>query len=212
MTDIAPVLGFAPGGKHAFGVALVGANSVTFSTVSSVDEAIAWTTAICAHDAPFAAGIDTLLRWSCGPGGNRPAEKLLRVRYPDASPTVISPNSLYGSMVIGGMALGHRLRGIYPQIRLNETHPKLLARHFTGKMPKSAKGRLDTRRAWIESMLQQSSVSSANDHEVDAITSAWATRAAISKSAKSNCAWQDLFSDPDDAICPLPNVNYFWPR
>jgi hypothetical protein len=40
--------------------------------------------------------------------------------------SIMSPNSLYGAMAIGGMALAFRLRQKWPELELNETHPKVL--------------------------------------------------------------------------------------
>lgn len=205
-------LGFDPGGKNAFGVALLVGNNAAFSTVTCVDAAIEWTRdAVKAHAIPTAAGIDTLLHWSCSPGGNRHAEDVLRARYPDASPTIISPNSLYGSMAIGGMALGYRLRALFPNLPLNETHPKLLARHFCGTLPKAAKSRTEVRRAWMTSELPGCNISAANDHEVDAIISAWATRTALSVNRTPNRAWRDLVAETSGSISPLTGVHYYWP-
>jgi hypothetical protein len=39
--------------------------------------------------------------------------------------SILSPNSLYGAMAIGGMALAFRLREKWPELVLNETHPKV---------------------------------------------------------------------------------------
>jgi hypothetical protein len=40
--------------------------------------------------------------------------------------SVMTPNSLRGAMAIGGMALAMRLRQLWPEIALNETHPKVM--------------------------------------------------------------------------------------
>ena len=40
--------------------------------------------------------------------------------------SIVAPNSLRGAMAIGGMALAFRLREKWPEIVLNETHPKVL--------------------------------------------------------------------------------------
>jgi len=68
-----------------------------------------------------------MLHWCDAPGGWRPSDKRLRDAYPAARSSVLSPNGLYGSMGIGGMALALRLREQWPKILLNETHPKVLA-------------------------------------------------------------------------------------
>lgn len=169
-------LGFDPGGNRKFGVALLDRDVVSFGTVSTVDAAVAWVLENLSSRTPIAAGIDTLLHWSTGRSGDRHAEAVLRKLYPDARNSVISPNSLWGAMAVGGMALGFQLRQHFPELPLNETHPKLLARHFAGSQAKGAERRTDERRAWMQRELPKTDISAANDHEVDAIVSAWATR------------------------------------
>jgi hypothetical protein len=119
-------LGFDPGGDRGFGAAVLRGVEVKVTTVSTVGEAIRWACANCGRNCPKAAGIDTLLHWCGGPGGWRAADKELRAAYSEARSSVLSPNGLYGSMVVGGMALALRLRQRWPEIALNETHPKLL--------------------------------------------------------------------------------------
>lgn len=205
-------LGFDPGGRNNFGAALLDGDAVVFGTVSTVDAAMAWVVECLSGRTPTAAGIDTLLHWSGGRSGDRYAEGILRALYSDARQSVISPNSLYGSMAVGGMALGFKLRARFPELPLNETHPKLLARHFAGSLPKGADRRTDERRAWMARELPNADVRQANDHEVDAIVSAWATRAAMRSWAKRQNAWRDLAAECSDAITPLSNVHYFWPK
>lgn len=205
-------LGFDPGGQSNFGAALLDGDAVASSTVSTVDAAMSWVVERLSGRTPTAAGIDTLLHWSGGRSGDRHAETVLRKLYPDARNTVISPNSLYGSMAVGGMALGFQLRARFPELALNDTHPKLLARHFAGSLPKGAGRRTDERRAWMARKLPNSDVRHANDHEVDAIVSVWATRAAMRSRAKRQNAWRDLAAECSDAITPLVNMHYFWPK
>lgn len=205
-------LGLDPGGQRAFGVALLDGDITVFETVSTVDAAVAWVVERLSERSPIAAGIDTLLHWSGGRSGDRHAEAVLRKLYPDARNTVISPNSLYGSMAVGGMALGFRLRARFPELPLNETHPKLLARHFAGSLSKGADQRTDDRRAWMARELPNADIRDANDHEIDAIVSAWATRTAMRDRADGQRAWRDLAAELSDAICPLSNVHYFWPK
>ena len=122
----APYLGFDPGGSHCFGVALFDGHGVLLGTTSSVDEALAWAVDKCGTRTPTAAGIDTLLHWCTGPSGYRPCDRLLKQRYAAKSGSIMAPNSLYGAMAIGGMALALRLKQHWPDIVLNETHPKVL--------------------------------------------------------------------------------------
>jgi predicted nuclease with RNAse H fold len=125
-SDKAIYLGFDPGGERKFGVALVSGRSIVTSTVSSVDDAMCWAVRQRESRQPIAAGIDTLLHWATSKGGWRACDWQLRKRYWSMSNSVISPNGLYGAMAIGGMALAFRLRQTWPEIILNETHPKVL--------------------------------------------------------------------------------------
>jgi hypothetical protein len=125
-TNKGDYLGFDPGGDSRFGVALLGEDRVRASIVSTVDDALKWAIAECGSRRPIAAGIDTLLHWATAESGWRPCDCRLRRKYPSVQKSVISPNSLYGAMAIGGMALALRLREAWPEIILNETHPKVL--------------------------------------------------------------------------------------
>ena len=71
-------------------------------------------------------GIDTLTKWATGESGNRPADLWLRDKYPDVVRSVVSPNSLYGSMTVGGMAVKSWFFYEYPKAVISETHPKVL--------------------------------------------------------------------------------------
>jgi hypothetical protein len=103
-------LGFDPGGDCKFGVALIARSCVETSAVSSVDEAMRWALDACKERRPIAAGIDTLLHWVTSKSGLRPCDCQLRTRYPAVRNSIMPSNSLYGAMVVGGMALALRLR------------------------------------------------------------------------------------------------------
>jgi hypothetical protein len=119
-------LGFDPGGDRKFGVAVIDGGSIRTSTVSSVDDAVEWAIGECGSRQPTAAGIDTLLHWATSKSGMRPCDRQLGSTYRLMKNSIMSPNSLYGAMAIGGMALALRLRRMWPELVLNETHPKLL--------------------------------------------------------------------------------------
>jgi hypothetical protein len=121
-------LGFDPGGDRKFGVALLDGGCGKTSTVSTVDEAMKWAIDVRGARKPKAAGIDTLLHWATSKSGTRPCDERLGARYPKARKSIMSPNSLFGAMAIGGMALALRLRQKWPETLLNETHPKVFLR------------------------------------------------------------------------------------
>jgi hypothetical protein len=203
MNDI--YLGFDPGGDRGFGVAILQGTDASGATVSTVSDAMKWALSKCGTSEPIAAGIDTMLHWSDGPGGWRPADQKLRLAYPEARSSVLSPNGLYGSMGIGGMALALRLRERWPNITLNETHPKLLgfafrrARH-TDVDPVAAI-------AWLAQHAGLDLASVTTGHELDAVISAWATREGSLR------GWRDLVPETEDRtlLFPANKVTYLWP-
>lgn len=81
MDDVYP--GFDPGGDRGFGVAILRGSDARAATVSAVSQAIDWALKMCGTNEPMAAGIDTMLHWSDGPGGWRPADRKLRFAYPE---------------------------------------------------------------------------------------------------------------------------------
>ena len=201
-------LGFDPGGNGNYGVALLAGPRASTATVQNIEEAINWTTEACGNSIPIAAGIDTLLHWATGNGGLRSADYLLKKTYPTVSKSIIAPNSLYGAMTLGGMGLSIQLRRKWPRVQLNETHPKVIF-HALANRPYPRNGIVEA----VEWVRQQANcvfdAPVKNDHELDAILSAWTTRRAISEN------WQDLSKLPSkhgNHIFPVDNVSYFWPK
>src|ERR1700689_2446213 len=103
-------LGFDPGGDRKFGVAILNGSFVKTGVVSSVHDAMNWAENECQEQKPKAVGIDTLLHWSTCRSGTRPCDKQLREKYSNVKNSIMAPNSLYGSMAVGGMALALTLR------------------------------------------------------------------------------------------------------
>ena len=63
--------------------------------------------------------------WSTGRCGWRPADRWLRGQYPRVANSVVSPNSLFGSMALNGAACVHQLAAQWPDAMISETHPKV---------------------------------------------------------------------------------------
>ncbi len=204
MTGHPVFLGFDPGGEHNFGVAVIVGADVRTITVSTVAEAMAWAVARCGDRIPAAAGIDTLLHWSDGAAGWRPADKLLRAAYPTMANSVMSPNGLFGSMGIGGMALALRLRERWPGILLNETHPKVLVGARGG--PRYQDAAADAAIEWFAAHSGLDMRGARGGHELDGVLSAWTTREGLSK------GWGDLVGVDRSLIFPAGAVSYLWPE
>ncbi|MBI5011425.1 MAG: DUF429 domain-containing protein [Methylocystis sp.] len=199
-------LGFDPGGYGKFGVAIIDGNCVKASTVSTVDDAMKWAVDECKARArePIAAGIDTLLHWATGRGGWRPCDQQLRAKYPDVVNKIVAPNSLFGAMAIGGMALAFRLRQKWSGLVLNETHPKVLLHALGhGYDPKDSESvetaiRCFTRRGdYTEPNIK-------TEHELDAALSAWATQKGLAED------WVDIVGDRNNLLFPAGDVRYLW--
>ncbi|WP_029007535.1 DUF429 domain-containing protein [Azospirillum halopraeferens] len=202
------VLGYDPGGADsANGVALLDATGerVTHATqsVCSVDEAVAWFEGKVDGRAPDAAGIDTLLYWETGRCGWRQADRWLKQRYPDVRGSVFSANSALGCMAVQGMALAMRLRERWPGIALSEAHPKVLYRALSGR--RYAWGAAMD--AWLGTHLgRPAGTGCANDHEWDALISAWA--AWMGSTGRWTLDLRSLSAAP---IEPVRDVTYWWP-
>lgn len=200
-------LGFDPGGDSKFGVAIVGGHCARTATVSSVDDAMDWAIGQCGLRCPVAAGIDTLLHWVTSRSGMRPCDLQLRAKHRPVKNSIMSPNSLFGAMAIGGMALAIRLRQTWPDIILNETHPKVLLHALWDR-------RYDPRdRTTIEAAIQffvsesaYAEAKIAGEHALDAALSAWATQKGLTD------GWTDIVGSARNLLFPAGEVRYLWPE
>jgi hypothetical protein len=196
-------LGFDPGGKNGFGAAILAGQEVATTIVSTVAGAMAWAVERCWSSVPVAAGVDTLLHWSDGASGWRPADRWLRTTYPKTALSVASANSLYGAMAVGGMALALRLRARWPSILLNETHPKVLIPALGGE--RYADSSPEAAMAWFAKLAGLDVSGVRSGHELDALLSAWATRQGLID------GWADLVGDDPALLFPAGKVTYTWP-
>lgn len=201
------VFGYDPGGRNANGVALIdqsaGSSQVWTNTVDSVDEAVDWLTALIGTRPLDAAGIDTFLSWASTPSGWRPMDAWLRQQYPQVLHSVFASNSAAGSMAVQGVAMAIRLRGIWPAVRLNETHPKVLYFGLTGQP--YIFGQLLVN--WlIGQMNPVAGAAIADEHQWDALISAWATLGGINETLTQN-----LMAQAQNLLFPAGPVSYYWP-
>ena len=176
-------------------------------TVRNIEEAICWAIESCGNAMPIAAGIDTLLHWATGQSGLRAADDWLKKSHPKVSRSIIAPNSLRGAMTLGGMGLAIELQRIWPNMCLNETHPKVLYHAITRRTyPRN--GITDVA-SWLQELTgSKLDKSIKNDHEFDAMLSAWSTREALTQN------WQNLALLPPRNgrhIFPVGQVRYYWP-
>jgi hypothetical protein len=126
--DTQLIIGYDPGGNGGHGVAelVIHENKairLTTRTVVTVEEVVCF---LDRQPSLAALGVDTLTCWSTGPSGWRPADRWLRVQYPMVKNCVVSPNSLFGSMGLNGMAVVMAAKQRFPDLFITETHPKVL--------------------------------------------------------------------------------------
>ncbi len=199
-------LGFDPGGDHKFGVALLDGDCLRTSTVSTVDEAVGWAGDACGSRRPIAAGIDTLLHWAASKSGTRPCDFQLRNKYPLMKNSIVSPNSLYGAMTIGGMALAFRLRQKWAELVLNETHPKVFFyarwdQRYDSKDKKTVEAAIQ----WFVRQGHYTEAKMEGEHGLDAALSASATREGLAE------GWENIIGDREALIFPAgQEVRYLW--
>src|SRR5665648_1036795 len=168
------IAGYDPGGDGHHGVAILSVldgvpTRLETETLRTAEDVAA---RLAGLDALIGIGVDTLTCWSTGPSGWRPADRWLRERYAGVLNSVASPNSLFGSMGLNGMAVLMAARESHPSLVITETHPKVLCLHLLGE-----KYDYVSRRAAMDTMLAGHLAipsSPANDHEWDAALSALA--------------------------------------
>ena len=201
------VFGYDPGGAGANGLAFIKQSAklthVQTFTVDCVNDAINWLSNQMNGDDLNCVGIDTFLSWSTSRSGWRPMDDRLKRTYPSVQGSVFSSNSAAGSMAIQGIALAHRLREIWPNVHLNETHPKVLYFALTSKKYTWGQEMI----CWLDEKLDaEGGIDPENEHEWDALISAWYTlRASVAKNET------DLMNGVGGLILPLNRVTYFWP-
>jgi hypothetical protein len=121
--------------------------------------------------------------------------------------SIMSPNSLYGAMAIGGMALAIRLRQTWPEIILNETHPKVLLHALWDRRYDPKDG--TTVETAIEFFISESAYTEAkiaDEHALDAALSAWATQKGLTE------GWSDIVGAASNLLFPAGEVRYLWPE
>jgi hypothetical protein len=106
-------------------------------------------------------------------------------------------------MAIGGMALAIQLRQHWPNLVLNETHPKVLFSALSGS--RYRKDALPAAIEWFVSYAKIEPIEALNDHEFDAVMSAWVTQAGLQGN------WSDLVQPDSCLLFPAGPVKYLWP-
>lgn len=202
-------VGYDPGGNGSHGLATLAVTGGRPSAlrVETLPNVEAVSRRVEAVGDLTGVGVDTLTCWSTGPGGWRPADRWLRAAYPEVRPSVASPNALYGSMSVSGMAVLVALRQRRPDLLVTETHPKVLRWAVWGR-----RHRYDEAREMDAdlSALVGLPVRTANDHEWDAAVSAHAARCAF-RGAWAHDLHQLPTAEGERLVAPCGPTRYAWP-
>lgn len=205
------MVGYDPGGNGSHGVAKISiadgqCTEIEVRTLDTAEDVISW---IGNVDDLIGLGVDTLACWSTGPSGWRVADLWLRKRYPEIQKSVVSPNGLYGSMGLNGMAVLASVREQQADLPISETHPKVLFWALQRKKYDYASGarEMDVNLSgWLGIDVRTS-----NDHEWDAAVSALAALRGM-----QNQWTHDLFQLPVDQntrlVFPCGQAQYWWPE
>ena len=190
-------VGVDPGGKDAFGVAIIDESGRTqCTTVSSVSDALNWI--IASRGSPRGIGIDAPLWWSAAASGERLVDKRLRSSPKINSVSVQAINSLRGSVLAGGALVALLMREKFSHVEITESHPKALLQWLNLDDAIFA-GQFGIENTW------------GDEHQRDAAVAAVCAREGF----QSN--WVDLASDrnqfeQDPKSYWLKPVHYWWPE
>ena len=139
-----------------------------------------------------AAGIDAPLYWSQN-GLWRKSDVMVRAHHPNG---VLTVNSLYGACLAQGCMLAKKIESEYENCLITETHPKALLNALIELKICSNVGK------WSDE--------ANNEHERDALVSAWAAAQALRGDG------QNLFCldnrNPKDIHVFLKKTVYWWPK
>ncbi len=213
------VLGYDPGGVGKSEVGNNGAAIITMEqgvvistkvgSLKSVDETFNWFKENIGDEIEVkAAGIDTLLSWSTGVQGLRRMDQHLREKYPEVRQSIIASNGLYGAMVVQGMSMAIRLREKWNQLILNETHPKVQY-YAQAEKPYKFEGEIIK---WLRGQINCADFpQKCNEHEWDALYSAWTTLRAIQNRSTPDLLDITNSRASPSMLYPVGSVHYYWP-
>lgn len=204
------IAGYDPGGNNSNGLALVIIEnnhpvSITIDTLANAESVIS---KIKSYNI-IGLGVDTLSCWCTGNSGWRPADLWLREKYPKVIKSIMSPNTLSGSMGINGMAVLIKTTTLMQGIVLSETHPKIIYHALTGQ-----KYDYKHNHAAMDLFLSKSfggiTIRTSNDHEWDAAISAYALLKGMTG------VWtRDLHTKETGSgrmVYPCGKTYYYWPN
>ena len=106
-------------------------------------------------------------------------------------------------MAVQGVALAMRLRQHWPEIHLNESHPKVLYYALTNQQYAFGQPMV----TWLLNQFAPPlNAEIANDHEWDALISAWSTWMGLTGQWNTN-----LMNGVANLLLPAGPATYYWP-
>ena len=195
-------IGVDRGGVGNFGLAILKPDgSCHACSVDYVDGAI---DAIRAEvqSIPAGVGVDAPLWWCSGSAGLRKANQWIRDKYRLPNRNVQAVNSLWGSVLAQGMMFVARLREVFPQVSITETHPKAVLKALGRK----------TWHKYFDALPTDVNLDSKPDHQRDAVISAVAAREGFEGRWKNDLIEDRYPSEQNPAKHWLAPVHYFWPE
>jgi len=205
------ILGYDPGGNGGHGVATLFIDD-SYTPIEMVAQTLGTANAVIDWFSQFTnvsgIGIDTLTKWATGASGWRPADLWLRKRYPEVALSVAAPNSLRGSMVIGGMIVESWFYSRYPKALISETHPKVL--YFALKNQKY--DWKQSSREMSDFLSEQLGISfdARDEHQFDSAMSCYAVFQYLRGDWKKNLH-ADFANTCESCIEPFGESIYAWP-
>ncbi len=204
------IVGYDPGGNGKNGFALLRICdckpvSILIRTLSISEEVI---NEIRSNNV-LGLGVDTLSCWCTGSAGWRPADLWLRERYPAVIKSIMSPNTLSGSMCIHGMSVLIETANNSRGITLSETHPKVLYYALTQQKYDYRESRAEMD-SFLSNVLGGINIRTSNDHEWDAVISAYALLMGMTGVWKNDL--HELQPEDNSRIVkPCGKTFYYWP-
>jgi predicted nuclease with RNAse H fold len=194
-------IGADPGGTGNFGLAILKSDgSVHTCCVNCADEAIDVVKERVKIQ-PAGVGVDSPLWWSSGPSGDRQADQWLRRTYGLSGGQVQTANSLRGAALVQGAMFVHRVRQLFPDVGVTETHPKAVWTIL----------KVDNWNSFSTQFLLNVTIHAEQKHERDAIISAVAAREGFEGRWLKDLSTARHPSEQDPSQFWLAPIHYFWP-
>lgn len=194
-------IGADPGGKGNFGMAILEADGTSRTYIVDCTEDAIQIVKDEVKTRPAGVGVDAPLWWSSGRSSDRHADQWLRQTYGLSGGQVQAANSLRGAVLVQGLLFVQRIRELFSDVGITETHPKALikALNMAGWDDFAATYSVTT------------ALQDGNEHKRDAIISAVAAREGFEGRWLNDLSTTRNATEQDPATYWLAPIHYFWP-